>query len=113
MRSMLSIAYALQSAWCRTCTRDDGLPVRRNGEVQHPHGVPRQRRQLGHARLLPHHDLVLAVPVRADELVHVFGPGQVAHLRTMGKSHMAHACSFVQEHAMNWTRHQLTLTIGT
>lgn len=37
-----------------------------------------------HRRVAPHNDLVLAVAVRADQLVHVLGPRQVAHLAGAG-----------------------------
>ena len=61
--------------------RDHRLTVGRYREVQHPQRVPRQRRQLGHRGIPPHDDLVLRVPVRADQLVDVLAPHQVTHLR--------------------------------
>lgn len=39
-----------------------------------------QRGELGHGGVLPDDDLVLAVAVRGDDLVHVLGPRYVAHL---------------------------------
>jgi hypothetical protein len=65
---------------CSQRTRHDRLPVWRHCQVQHPHGVPRQHGHLLHGWVPPHDDLVLAVAVRADQLVHVLGPGQVADL---------------------------------
>ena len=47
-----------------------------------------QAGHLGQARVLPHHDLVLAVAVRADQLVAVAAPGQVAHLAA--RVHLLH-----------------------
>ena len=61
--------------------RHDCLPVRRHGEVQDAVRVPRQRRDLCHRRVAPHNDLVERVAVRRYDLVDVFRPRQVAHLR--------------------------------
>ena len=63
-----------------TCAGDDGLPIRREGEIEDPHGVAGQGGQLRHAGLLPHDDLILAVAVGAHDLVDVLGPCQVADL---------------------------------
>ena len=47
----------------------------------HPVVVSRQRRQLGHGGVLPHHNLVLAVAVGGHNLVRVLAPRQAAHLQ--------------------------------
>lgn len=39
-----------------------------------------QRGQLRHGRMLPYNDLVLTVPMSADDLVDILGPGQIADL---------------------------------
>lgn len=63
-----------------TCPCHDGLPVWGHSQVEHAQRVPRQRRELGHRRVLPHHNLILAVPMRRHNLVDVFRPRQVADL---------------------------------
>ena len=44
--------------------------------------MPRQTDHLLHLRILPDDDLVLGVAVRADDLVAVAAPDQIAHLRS-------------------------------
>lgn len=61
-------------------TRDDRRPVRAHAQIQHPIRMPGQTGNLLHARILPHHDLVLAVAVRAGDLIRVLAPCKVAHL---------------------------------
>jgi len=63
-----------------TCAGDNGLAVRRDSQVEHAQRVASQRGQLGHGRVAPHDDLVLAVTVRAHNLVDILAPRQVAHL---------------------------------
>jgi len=62
-------------------TRHNRLSVRRHGQIQHSQRVASQSGQLGERRVPPDDNLVLAVPVRAHELVHVLRPHQVADLR--------------------------------
>lgn len=45
-----------------------------------PHCVSRECGDLRHARVPPHDDLVQRVAVRADDLVDVLRPHEVAHL---------------------------------
>jgi hypothetical protein len=79
--------------WGGGLNRSDKSPRARKEERQQTHtaalrphplhppvGVARERRQLGHRRVLPHDHLVLAVAVRRNDLVDVFGPRQVADL---------------------------------
>lgn len=42
--------------------------------------MSRERHHLAHARVLPHDDLVLAEPVRANDLIAVFAPRKIADL---------------------------------
>lgn len=63
-----------------TGTSHNGLTVRAHGEIQNTERVAGQGNNLLHARVLPDYDLVLTVAVGADDLVRVFGPGQVADL---------------------------------
>lgn len=65
-----------------TCSSDNSLSIWGGGKVQHSGGVARQCSQLSHGRVFPDHDLILAVPVRANNLVHILAPGQVANLAT-------------------------------
>ena len=65
-----------------SCTRHDRLPVRTHAQVEHPEGVPSERSDACHARVLPDYDLVERVTVCARQFVHVFREHQVAHLRT-------------------------------
>lgn len=44
--------------------------------------MPRETHHLLHPRILPHDDLVLTIPVRANDLIGVLAPREVAHLRT-------------------------------
>lgn len=59
---------------------DNGLAVRAHGQIEHTVAVSGEFGQLGHHRILPDEDLILRVAVSGDELVGVFGPGEIAHL---------------------------------
>lgn len=61
--------------------RHDRLAVWAAREVQDAVGVAREGGHLGHGGVRPDDDLVQGVPVRADDLVHVLGPQEVADLR--------------------------------
>ena len=61
--------------------RDDDTAIGAHGQVEDSVGVAREAHDLRHAGVLPHDNLVLRVAVRADDLVGVLGPGQVADLR--------------------------------
>lgn len=63
-------------------TRDYRGTVRTRTQIQDSVGVASQTDDLLHAGILPHHDLILAVTVRADDLVRVLAPGQIADLGT-------------------------------
>lgn len=61
---------------------DDRFAGRAHGEVEDTVRVAREADDLCHARILPHHDLILGVAVRAHDLVGVLGPREVANLRS-------------------------------
>ena len=63
-----------------TSTGDNGLSVGAHGEIENTECMASQRHNLLHARILPNHNLVLAVSVGADDFVRVLRPGQIAHL---------------------------------
>lgn len=67
------------------CPCHNGLSVRCHSQVQHSVGVSGQGGKLGHAGVLPHIDLVLAVAVGRHQLIHVLGPGQLADLQTANR----------------------------
>jgi hypothetical protein len=58
------------------------LSVWRDGEEEHAKGVSGESGEFTHTWISPDDDLVLTVPVRANDFIHVFTPYQVAHLRT-------------------------------
>ncbi len=86
-RSVVCTALALR-AWKHipeaqrliSSARHNRLSIRACGQEQHSVGVARQRRKLGHGRVLPHIDLILCVAMRADKFIAVLGPRQIAHL---------------------------------
>lgn len=51
------------------CSCYDRLAVWAHGEVENTEGVTSQGHNLFHARVLPNDDLILAVPMCADNLV--------------------------------------------
>lgn len=59
---------------------DHRLAVGTHGKVEDAECMTGQGSNLLHARILPQHDLVLAVSVGTDKLVRVLGPRQVADL---------------------------------
>ena len=59
---------------------DNGGAVGAHGQVEHSEGVPCQRRDLLHRRILPHYDLVQTVAVRTDQLIVGLGEDKVADL---------------------------------
>lgn len=60
---------------------DNRFAVRADGQIEHTVAVSGEFGQLGHHWVLPDEDLILRVAVGGDELVGVFGPGEVADLR--------------------------------
>mmetsp|Transcript_21047 Transcript_21047/g.33768 ORF Transcript_21047/g.33768 Transcript_21047/m.33768 type:complete len:250 (+) Transcript_21047:289-1038(+) len=57
------------------------LTIRRASQIEHAKRVSRQRHNLLHGRILPHHNLIQRVAVRGHNLVAVLAPQQIAHLR--------------------------------
>lgn len=55
-------------------SRDDRLAIRAHRQVEHTERMAGQGDDLLHAGIFPDHDLVLAVAVRANDLVRVFRP---------------------------------------
>ena len=89
----ISNTWYSQGAVCLsiTCACDNCLPIRGGCKVQHPGGVADKSGQLAHGGVLPHHDLVLAVAVRAHNLVHILAPRQVADLAACAQQQVCDA----------------------
>ena len=60
--------------------RDHSRTVWTQGQVQDTICVASESRHLGHTWITPHHNLVERIPVRADNLVAVLRPRQIANL---------------------------------
>lgn len=60
--------------------RDDGIASRTHAQIQDPEGVARERDDLGHARILPYVDGILAVAVRRDDFGREGAEEEVADL---------------------------------
>lgn len=65
-----------------TRPRDHRLAIGGHREIQHSIGVPSEGHKFLHSGVLPDDDLVEAVAVGADNLIHARGPHEVTNLRS-------------------------------
>lgn len=79
-RVLLRWEHVPESQCLISCACDQRLAIRTCCQVQHSVGVSGQGCHSLHARVLPNVDLVLTIAVGGNELVHILGEHQVAHL---------------------------------
>ena len=74
--------YVPETEGLVSCSGDNALTVWTHREVKDSVGVTRERCNFLHGWVLPHDDLIQRIAMGADDLIHVLGKHQIAHLGT-------------------------------